>query len=152
LTMRPTRSSGTASPMFSASRSGRARQAPSLEAHRGKAASARGGPWGKGGPLPRRQGGRSRKSRSPPVPELVRLENRLRGRKTRRGAGLRPLQRERLSPPSPRCDCGKGSEGESLGNSPRPPHLCGGDCKVVDARVTACTRGHRKEGARLAAP
>jgi hypothetical protein len=32
----------------------------------------------------------------------------------RRGAGLRPLQRERLCPPSPRCDCGKGRLSESF--------------------------------------
>jgi hypothetical protein len=46
--------------------------------------------------------------------------------KNRAGRALRPLQRERLSLPSPRCDCGKGRLRKSFrGNSPRPPRQLG---------------------------
>jgi len=56
--------------------------------------------------------------------------------KNRAGRALRPLQRERLFSPSPRCDFGKGRLRKSFrGNSPRPPRQLGSVPRSLEALV-----------------
>ena len=53
------------------------------------------------------------------------------------GRALRPLQRERLSPPSPRCDCGKGRLRESCQQLSTPAPTCGQWPSFVPRRAGA---------------